>query len=121
MFKIQNFDPLAFSAFTNALAFGIPDTVLSLFDDTGAGFYLNDDITGANTLSCLPSADAFNPCPTSRGGLGPLTAGIYFLAISRSANYPVDSSNNEMFSLVSSTDVVAPSVATPIAGLGWRA
>jgi hypothetical protein len=107
----------AFSAFTlDAGAFGIPDTALFLFDSSGVGVYMNDDISGSNTFSCLPSGDAGNPCPTGRGGTGPLTDGIYYLAISRSANYPVDAFDNEIFSPVSSTDVVGPSSTNPVAG-----
>ena len=95
MFKISNLDPTNFSALTELPgAFGIPDTVLSLFNASGVGVFLNDDISGSNTLSCLPSAGAGNPCPTS--GVV-LPAGTYYLAISRSANYPVDSFGNEIF------------------------
>jgi len=50
-------------------------------------------------------------------GLGPLAPGDYFLAITRSANYPVDSGSNEIFSPVFSTDVVGPNGGVgPIAG-----
>lgn len=115
MFKIRLYDPLAFSAFTAALAFGIPDTVLTLFDASGVGVYLNDDISG-NTLSCLPSGNASNPCPSARNGNGPIAGGIYFLAISRGANYPIDGFGNEIFSPLSSTDAIGPSVTNPIAG-----
>jgi hypothetical protein len=106
-----------FSAITVSTgAFGIPDTVLSLFNASGVGVYLNDDISASNTLSCLPSADASNPCPVGPGGNGPLTPGIYYLAISRSANYPVDGFGNEIFSPVFSTDVVGASNTNPVAG-----
>lgn len=114
MFRILNMDPENFSALTVLPgAFGIPDTVLTLFDWNGVGVYLNDDISGANTLSCLPSAGAGNPCPTS-GTV--LAAGIYYLAISRSQNYPVDGSNSEIFNPVFSTDLVEPSSTSPVAG-----
>lgn len=117
MFKIDILNPVTFSAMTvDAGPFGIPDTVLSLFDAMGVGVYLNDDISGSNTLSCLPSGDVSNPCQTGRGGTGPLVSGIYYLAVSRSANYPVDSSSNEIFSPVSSTDVVGPVNTNPVAG-----
>jgi PEP-CTERM motif len=117
MFKIDILNPVMFSAITvDAGPFGIPDTVLSLFDASGVGVYLNDDISGSNTLSCLPSGDLSNPCPTGRGGTGPLLSGIYYLAVSRSANYPVDSSLGEIFSPVSSTDVVGPVNTNPVAG-----
>ena len=114
MFEIFIRDPFNFSALTVLPgAFGIPDTVLSLFDLSGTGIYLNDDISGSNTLSCLSSGGVSNPCPTS-GSV--LPAGFYFLAISRSANYPVDGSNNEIFNPVSSTDLVGPSSNGPVAG-----
>lgn len=117
MFKLMIRNAADFSALTILpAAFGIPDTVLSLFDASGIGVYFNDDISASNTLSCLPSATAPNPCPTGRGGVGPQLNGVYYLAISRSANYPVDASANEIFSPNSTTDVVGPSVRTPVAG-----
>jgi hypothetical protein len=116
IFKIDIY-ATPFSAFTlDVGAFGIPDTALFLFDSTGVGVYMNDDISGSDTFSCLPSGDASNPCPTGRGGTGPLTDGIYYLAISRSANYPVDALSDEIFSPVSSTDVAGPSNTNPVAG-----
>jgi hypothetical protein len=45
-----------------------------------------------------------------------VSPGVYYLAISRSENYPVDMSSNEIFVPSSSTDVVGPSVNNPIAG-----
>ena len=117
MFEISIMQASDFSALTVATgAFGIPDTVLSLFNASGVGVYLNDDISASNTLSCLPSADAANPCLVGPGGSGPLTPVIYYLAISRGANYPVDGFGNEIFSPVSSTDVVGPSNTNPVAG-----
>jgi hypothetical protein len=114
MFKISNLDPGNFSALTVFTgAFGIPDTVLSLFNSAGVGIFLNDDISGSNTMSCLPSAGLSNPCPAS--GIA-LPGGIYYLAISRSSNYPVDQFGNEIFNPLSSTDVVGPSTTNPIAG-----
>ena len=107
-----------FSAITvNAGPNGIPDTELFLFDSSGFGVYFNDDIDGANTLSCLPSSSLSNPCPAASGGLGPLAAGLYYLAITRSFNGPLDSLSNEIFTSFSSTDVVGPNVgAGAIAG-----
>jgi hypothetical protein len=71
MFKIDIANPLDFSAQTVGVAFGVPDTELFLFDSSGLGVYLNDDASGSDTLSCLPSADSGNPCSSSRNGLGP--------------------------------------------------
>jgi hypothetical protein len=108
VFKIDILNPLDFSAFTiPAGAFGVPDPELFLFNASGLGVYENDDTTTSNTQACLPSADALNPCPPSRDGLGPLTPGIYYLAITRSANSPL-SNSGFIFSPSLSTDVVGP-------------
>jgi PEP-CTERM motif len=74
------------------------------------GVYLNDDVSGSNTMSCLPSASLSNPCPAS--GIV-LPGGTYYLAISRSANYPLDIFGNEIFNPLSSTDLVGPSSTNP--------
>ncbi len=107
MFRINILDQLAFAALTVPVgAFTIPDTELFLFDQNGYGIYANDDISGSDTLSCLPAVIG-NPCATSRNGTGPVLPGIYYLAITRSANTPLDSNGNPIFSFASSTDVVA--------------
>jgi hypothetical protein len=111
MFAINILNPAAFSAVVVGSPFGIPDTVLSLFDSTGVGVYLNDDMGGSDplayTLSCLPSVIA-NPCPSAQPpGVGPMSVGVYYLAVSVSSNYPV-SSTGEIFSPALSTDVVGP-------------
>jgi hypothetical protein len=123
MFMFDLLDPTNFSAIiVPSSPFDIPDTVLFLFDSTGRGVYMNDDISGADTFSCLPSQSALsNPCPAlSPGGVGPLAPGVYYLAISLSMNYPV-SDMGEIFSPVLSTDVVGPDPtqggADPI--VGW--
>jgi hypothetical protein len=114
MFEIFNRQPTNFSSFTMLTgAFGIPDTVLSLFDSNGVGIYLNDDISAADTMSCLPSAGVGNPCPTT-GAV--LPAGFYYLAISRSFNYPIDGFGNEIFAPALSTDLAGPISLNPIAG-----
>lgn len=119
MFKLNISDYLDFSAIANGLAFGIPDTELFLFDAAGSGVYGNDDQGGndssAFTLSCLPSADGANPCPSARpSGVGPMSDGIYYLAITSSANGPLDGDGNEIFNIFNSTDVVGPSSLNPI-------
>jgi hypothetical protein len=123
MFAINIPVPLEFSAITEDLgAFGVPDPELFLFDSTGLGVIMNDDIDFSNTQACLPSLDLItNPCPALRDPtLGPLTPGVYYLAITRSANMPVDLSSNEIFSPSLSTDVVGPNPllggSNPIAG-----
>src|SRR5580693_4094718 len=75
---------------------------------SGQGVYENDDATGPNTLSCLPSAGAGNPCSSSRNGLGPLSPGIYYLAITRSANLPMSISGYIFSFGTFSTDVLGP-------------
>jgi hypothetical protein len=120
MFKLNITDFVDFSAVTNGLAFGIPDTELLLFDSTGLGVYANDDIDGGNTLSCLPSEGGSNPCPASRpAGVGPTSDGTYYLAITRSSNLPT-SIDGEIFTILNSTDVVGPDLTmggnSPITG-----
>ena len=120
MFKLNISDYLDFSAISNGLPFGITDTELFLFDSTGAGVYGNDDQGGSDpvayTLACLPSADGSNPCPSTRpSGVGPTSDGIYYLAITSSANGPLDGDCNEIFNILDSTDVVGPSSSVPIA------
>jgi hypothetical protein len=108
MFAIDITDAADFSAFTSEVAFGVPDTELFLFDSGGFGVYGNDDASGTNTLSCLPSADVSNPCSSTRpSGVGPTTDGIYYLAITRSANDPQSIGGN-IFSEIFSTDVTGP-------------
>jgi PEP-CTERM motif len=119
MFKLNISDYLDFSAISNGLPFGIADTELFLFDSTGAGVYGNDDQGGSDpvayTLACLPSVVS-NPCPSTRpSGVGPTSDGIYYLAITSSANGPLDGDFNEIFNILDSTDVVGPSSSVPIA------
>ena len=112
IFRIAIRQPDLFSVMTvDPGAFSIQDTVLSLFDSSGNGIYLNDDISGGNTFSCISTiAGLSNPCPVS----GPiLPIGDYYLALSQSANYPVDGSNHEIFNPLSSTDLAAA-----LAGVG---
>jgi len=122
MFKIDITEPGDFSAQTILPAdFGVQDPALFLFDSTGLGVYMNDDQSNdptTGTQSCLPSSDSNNPCPSPSGGLGPVTPGIYYLAITFSGNLPWDSSNTYNFlSSFSSTDVLGPDpTAGPIAG-----
>ena len=125
MFKIDIFDFQMFSALTIGGPFGIPDTELFLFDSTGHGVYANDDMGGSDpnaiTLSCLPSV-INNPCAEpSQPGVGPTSNGVYYLAITRSANLPLDASFNDIFlPFINIGDVVGPDLGgggvNPVAG-----
>jgi hypothetical protein len=125
MFKIDIFNFQLFSAMTIGGPFGIPDTELFLFDSTGHGVYANDDMGGpdsiAMTLSCLPSA-INNPCAEPfQPGVGPTSNGVYYLAITRSANLPLDASFNDIFlPFINIGDVVGPDLGgggvNPVAG-----
>ena len=119
VFKISVYNYQQFSAIAQPVASGIPDTELFLFDSSGHGVLFNDDISGANTLSCLPSADSgVNPCVSALpGGIGPTSNGVYYLAITRSANSPQDGTSTNIFTNLLSTDVVGPDPGTgPLAG-----
>jgi hypothetical protein len=115
MFKIL-LDPVMFSAITlPVIANGVPDTELFLFDSSGRGVYMNDDQTFIDTLSCLPSM-VNNPCPSSApAGVGPVTPGVYYLAITRSSNMAIDTMSNALFAPVLSTDVAGPAGSNSIA------
>ena len=117
MFKLFLNPASLFSAITiPVIANGVPDTELFLFDSNGVGVYMNDDQTFSDTLSCLPSVTD-NPCPSSApGGVGPMTSGVYYLAITRSANMAIDSMANDLFAPVLSTDVAGPASSNSIAG-----
>jgi len=108
MFRITITNFATFSAVTTGVSFGVPDTELFLFNASGLGVYANDDATGANTLSCLPSGGGGNPCSSTRpSGVGPTSDGTYYLAITRSENGPL-SVGGEIFNILNSTDVVGP-------------
>jgi hypothetical protein len=114
MYQIYISDPVNFSAMTVPVTNGAADTELFLFSLAGLGLYENDDISGSNTFSCLPSAGVLNPCPTTPGGLGPLAAGYYFLAVAESLNQPFSSGDPSMgtaqyiFTMGASTDLNGP-------------
>jgi hypothetical protein len=83
------------------------DTALYLFDAAGHGVYANDD-DGASLLSALPAGDA----------AGPLSDGVYYLAVAVGGFIAHDASNLSNFlASLSSTDVVAGDAnAGPLAG-----
>jgi hypothetical protein len=125
MFQIDILNYQLFSAITIGGSFGIPDTELFLFDSTGRGVYANDDMGGSDsnamTLACLPSA-INNPCAESFNPLyGPTSNGVYFLAIARSGNTPLDAFSNPIFLPFSGFgDVEGPDLSgggvNPVAG-----
>jgi hypothetical protein len=114
MYQIYISDPVNFSAMTLPVLNGAADTELFLFNLSGLGIYANDDISGSNTLSCLPSAGVSNPCPVMRAGLGPLVGGYYLLAVAESDNQPYSSGDPSMgtaqyiFTMGASTDLAGP-------------
>jgi len=114
IFKLNITDYADFSAQTIAIPFGISDTELFLFDSNGFGVYGNDDQGGSDplsaTLSCLPSADASNPCGYGNNGFGPASNGTYYLAIAYSPDTPLDSMGNPIFQL-GSTPILEPTGA----------
>lgn len=77
MYAILISDPLAFSAATVDSPLNVSDPQLFLFDAAGLGVYMNDDAAGSQ--SALPAAHP----------LGPIAAGIYYLAIGRWDNEPL--------------------------------
>jgi hypothetical protein len=97
IYKISVQAPTTFSATTvNALTTtsGL-DTELYLFNSTGAAVYANDD-SGASLRSTLPANNA----------IGPVTAGIYYLAIATSGNEPVNGTNQLLFSADSPSNII---------------
>ena len=78
------------------------DTELYLFNSTGAAVYGNDD-SGVSLQSTLPANNS----------LGPLTPGIYYLAISTSGNEPINLANQLLFS----TDSPSTTIRGPAPGV----
>jgi len=101
IFVISITNPSAFSATTVNTLTGTSglDTELFLFNSSGRPVYANDDDAGGLSLqSTLPAGNA----------LGPISAGTYYLAISLSGNEPVNSTNQLLFAMGSSTDLRGP-------------
>jgi hypothetical protein len=99
IFTIFISNPAAFSATTVLGTSTLIDTQLFLFNSSGLPVYMNDDAAGGTTVqSTLPAAN----------GLGPQTAGIYYLAISLSDNEPVNFANQLLFALGATTSVRGP-------------
>jgi len=99
IFIISITNAAAFSATTvNAGTGAGLDTSLFLFNSAGRPVYANDDADGLTLQSTLPAGNA----------LGPVTTGIYYLAISLSGSEPVNFANQLLFATGSSTDVRGP-------------
>lgn len=82
------------------------DTALYLFDAAGKGVFANDD-DGVSLLSLLPSGDV----------AGPLSDGVYYLAVAVGGFIAHDAFGQSNFSAsLSSTDVVGGAGAGPLAG-----
>ncbi len=90
MFEIYISNPAAFSASTTAFAVGANnfDTQLMLFDASGNGVEANDDSPNGGSQSSLPSGS---------GLLSPTAIGNYYLLISGSGRYAVDSTGQLIF------------------------
>lgn len=71
LYAISIVHPTQFSARTEAGAAKMDDPALYLFNASGRGVYMNNDTTAANFQATLPTGSAF----------GPVTAGLYYLAI----------------------------------------
>ena len=92
-------NPALFSATTVLGTSTLIDTQLFLFNSSGLPVSMNDDAPGGSTIqSTLPLANT----------PGPLTAGIYYLAISLSDNEPVNFANQLLFALGATTSVRGP-------------
>lgn len=113
VFRIDIPNPLEFSARTVDLPFGVASPELFLFDSNGFGVYADEP--SINPQACLPSL-VFNPCPDQRGGVGPITSGTYFLAITREGNSPLADSGAPIFPFLS--DVTGPILPTSTVA-GW--
>ena len=68
----------------------------------------------------MPSGDANDPCVFARNGLGPTANGLYYLAITRSANGPV-SNSGEIFTDLQPGAVAGPDLTAGGGGVltGW--
>jgi hypothetical protein len=86
MYLIKVANPVLFSAATEDGVFNVSDPQLFLFNDTGRALYMNDDGQGLGSQSMLPPGDP----------LGPLVAGLYYLAIGWYDNEPL-SALGQMF------------------------
>jgi len=119
LYQVHITDWKDFSAQTLPTAFGISDTELFLFDATGLAVFGNDDMGGSDplsvALSCLPSADASNPCGYDRDGFGPIQNGFYWLAVAYSPDMPLDAFNNPLFQ-AGLTSILEPTGAGALAG-----
>ncbi len=83
MFQIHIVDPLAFSARTvGSPGFNVDDPQLFLFGLDGRGIYMNDEGDGLGSQSLLPAGHP----------LGPVSAGLYYLAIGWWDNEPYSAS-----------------------------
>ncbi|WP_218079831.1 PEP-CTERM sorting domain-containing protein [Anthocerotibacter panamensis] len=106
LFLINIIDPVNFSA-TTVNAETSVDTQLFLLNSSGAAVFLNDD-DPAGLGSILQST-----LPT---GIGPLTAGVYYLGISPFGYDPVNLNTLLFATGSSSTAIVGPNISSPLTG-----
>lgn len=89
LYEINIVDAATFSASTEASGANMDDPALYLFDLSGLGVYMNNDNTTADFQSTLPAAHSF----------GPVSPGLYYLAIAWGFSDPQDATGNSIFSL----------------------
>jgi len=103
LFQIFITDPAGFSAST--VGGSTVDTQLFLFSATGAGVITNDDFTDLISQSLIPVG-------SSRSGLGPFTAGVYYIGVSTFGYDPRTSTNANVFATGTPTDLLGPNTGT---------
>lgn len=99
LYEIMITDPLTFSATSDTGPFKNqdPNPALYLIDLSGHGVYAIDDDSDTNTQATLQAGL----------GIGPQTAGLYFLIVAPSGNVPVGPGGNPLFTLTVGSDVAA--------------
>lgn len=98
LYEILITDPANFSASTEPTPTGHnpdPNPALYLFDSSGQGVYAIDDNSDSDTEATLQAGL----------GIGPQTAGIYYILIAPSGNDPESGNHNPLFTLETGVDV----------------
>ncbi|MGZ5003984.1 MAG: DVUA0089 family protein [Chthoniobacterales bacterium] len=87
------------------------DTQLFLFDSAGNPIFANNDANGTTLQSTLPGRSSFTFS---------LGAGTYYLAISLSGNYPVNSNNQLVFATGGGDPTAIRGMASGINPTNWN-